>query len=171
MPRLDRRVLPALSDAEVRRLLSACKLERDRAIILFLLDTGCRAFEAVQVNGEDIDLQSGDVRIRQGKGRKERIVFLGQNARAQLIRYYHDRGTPESKDPVWISEKSSERLTTSGLHQILKRLGRYAHVEHCGPHTFRRTFALWSLRNGMDIFRLARLMGHADIAYSGPILI
>jgi integrase/recombinase XerD len=45
----------------------------------------------------------------------------------------------------------------------LKRLGKRAGVEHCHPHTFRRTFALWSLRAGMSIYHLQRLMGHADI--------
>ena len=54
-------------------------------------------------------------------------------------------------------------MTDSGLRQLLERIGLRAGVAHCHPHTFRRTFALWSLRNGMSIFHLQRLMGHADV--------
>ena len=46
---------------------------------------------------------------------------------------------------------------------LLRRLGQAACVAHCHPHTFRRTFALWSLRAGMNIYALQRMMGHADL--------
>ena len=46
---------------------------------------------------------------------------------------------------------------------MLKRLGVKARVEHCHPHTFRRTFALWSLRSGMNIYALQQIMGHSDL--------
>lgn len=65
---------------------------------------------------------------------------------------------------MWLSTTRQRRLTISGVQQLLRRLGRAAGVENCSPHTFRRTFAIWSLRNGMNLFRLARLMGHRDIS-------
>ena len=65
--------------------------------------------------------------------------------------------------PVWASRNTGERLTANGLRQIVTRIGERAGVAHCHPHTFRRTFALWSLRGGMDVHTLAALMGHADI--------
>lgn len=164
MPRLDRRVLPAFSHADIPRLLRACTNRRDEALILFLLDTGCRAAEFTNLDGRDIDIAAGEVSIRQGKGRRNRVVFIGTHTQLRLLAYYDDRGTPDPRAPVWISQTRSERLTPSGLHQLLKRLGAQAGVAHCAPHTFRRTFAIWSLRNGMDLFRLARLMGHSDIS-------
>lgn len=164
IPRLERRILPAFSHGEVRRLLDACTCQCDRAIVLFLLDTGCRAAEMTNLDGRDIDLEAGKVRIRQGKGRRDRAVFLGENTQTYLLAYYTERGNPVADEAVWISLTHHERLTPSGLHQLLKRLGSQAKVKHCAPHTFRRTYALWSLRNGMDIFRLARLMGHSDIS-------
>lgn len=164
MPRLDRRVLPALSVEQVKRLLRVAKNSRDHALVLFLLDTGCRASEVVNLNWGDIDLDQGDVQIRRGKGRKGRTVFLGHQARTALRRYFEERGRPRSGKPVWVSQTRGLRMTPSGLHQLLKRLGAQARVAHCAPHTFRRTFAIWSLRNGMDLFRLARLMGHSDIS-------
>ena len=163
-PRIDRRILPAFTHDDVHKLLRVCTEVRDEAIILFLLDTGCRAAEMVGLDGGDINLLNGEINIRKDKGRKDRIVFLGQSARAGLLGYYAERCTPGEHEPVWISQTREERLTPSGLHQLLKRLGERAGIENCAPHTFRRTFAIWCLRNGMDVFRLARLMGHADIS-------
>ena len=81
-----------------------------------------------------------------------------------MLRYYLQRGTPGEKDAIWLTEREQTRLTQSGLNQLLQRLGKKAGVKDCKPHTFRRTFALWSLRNGMNIYALARIMGHTDIA-------
>ncbi len=55
------------------------------------------------------------------------------------------------------------RYTVDGVQSMLARLGERAGVAHCHPHTFRRTFALWSLRAGMNIYALQRLMGHTDL--------
>jgi site-specific recombinase XerD len=101
--------------------------------------------------------------VRQGKGRKDRTTYLGARARKHMLRYYLDCGAPSPHGPVWRNERTGERLTTSGLRRLLLRLGEATSVPHCAPHTFRRTFALWSLRSGMSIYHLQRLMGHEDI--------
>ena len=164
MPRLDKRILPAFTEEDVHSILSVCQTTRDKAVILFLLDTGCRVSELTNLNGADVNTFTGEVQIRRGKGGKDRIVFLGHVAREILEAYYEERGIPSGHEPVWLSQTHGKRLTVSGVQQLLKRIGREAHVKNCSPHTFRRTFAIWSLRNGMDIFRLARLMGHSDVS-------
>lgn len=111
----------------------------------------------------DLDTTSGAVLVREGKGRKARTVYLGAKTRRELGHYWRTVGRPAAKGPVWVSLTTGARLTDSGLRQLLQRLGERAKVDHCHPHTFRRTFALWSLRGGMDIHTLAALMGHADI--------
>lgn len=163
MPRLDKRILPAFEPETVKRLLAACENQRDKTIVMFLLDTGCRNAEFIALNAGDVDLKSGTVQIRLGKGRKDRVTYLGATTRKQLMRYYLERGTPGERDPIWLSFNNNQRLTTWGLIQLLGRLGERAEVEHCTPHTFRRTMALWSLRNGMNIYALQRLMGHSDL--------
>lgn len=163
MPKLPKTILPAFEPADVARLLDACTAERDKLIVLVLLDTGLRSSELLALDGADMDERNGAVLVREGKGQKQRTVYLGARTRRELTRYWHKMGKPAAKAPVWTNTNTGERLTHSGLRQVLLRLGRDARVDHCHPHTFRRTFALWSLRGGMDVHTLAALMGHADI--------
>lgn len=163
MPRLDKQILPAFAPEDVKRLLAACHSERDKAIVLCLLDTGCRAAEFVNLNIGDFDRKTGAVRVRLGKGRKDRSTFVGAKATKALLRYLAYRQEARSGDPLFPSATTGERLTTNGLLLLCRRLGKRAGVDHCSPHCFRRSFALWSLRSGMDIFSLQRLMGHSDL--------
>ncbi|CAN5489944.1 site-specific tyrosine recombinase XerD [soil metagenome] len=163
MPKVDKLILPSLTVMDVRKLLQACRTHKEEAIILFLLDTGLRVSEFVNLNSEDIDTTTGEVTVHQGKGQKDRTVFLGAKARKKLLRYYIERKRPDAKQPVWLSENTKKRLTGSGLFQLLRRIATRTDVEHYNPHTFRRTFALWSLRAGMDVYSLKELMGHADL--------
>ena len=160
MPRVDRRILPAFTVKEVRALLDVSTTERDTAAVLFLLDTGLRAAEFCALNGSDVDLVAGLVHVRLGKGRKGRTAYLGARAQKQMLRYYMTAGAPRPAGPVWRAQWTGKRLTPSGLRQLLKRLGRRAMTPHCTPHTF----ALWSLRSGMPLPQLQRLMGHEDLA-------
>lgn len=163
MPRLEKKVLEALSPEDIRLILKNCAYDRDRALCLFLLDAGLRASELLALNVEDVDLKTGTVTVRLGKGQKGRTTYIGVHTRKQLRRYYAERGTLRERDPAFVSEMSGKRMTLSGLVQIMRRLQKCSGVPHCTCHTFRRTFALNCLRNGMNIYVLARLMGHADI--------
>jgi len=171
MPKRPKDILPSFTKDELKRLQQAATGEREQAIVLFLLDTGMRAGELVALNGGDIELRTGTVRIRDGKGGKARTVYVGSRSTRALLRYYGQRGTPAPNKPVWVAErKPHKRLSYYGLAQLMKRLGDLAGVLHCTAHTFRRTFAINCLRNGMDIYSLARLMGHEDIETLKPYL-
>ncbi len=164
MPKLDNPILPAFTPEEVQALLDACLISRDKAIVFVLLDTGVRARELLALDVGDVDLTTGAVMVRQGKGGKDRIVYLGAKTRQALQRYLRRRQDVSmgASSPLWVS-RSGGRLKLAGLRQVLRRLAERSGVEHCHPHRFRRTFALWSLRAGMDIYSLQRLMGHADL--------
>ncbi len=163
MPKRPREIRPAFSLDDVRRLLRHARHPRDKAIVLFLLDTGLRASEMVALNGIDVDITAGVVQVREGKGGKSRTVYIGAKTVKALLRYYAWRQIPAEQEPVWLSIRTQNRLTRFGLRQMLYRLGKAANIDQCSPHTFRRTFALWSLRSGMSIYVLQRLMGHEDI--------
>ncbi len=164
MPRLDKEILPAFTPEDVKRLLAVCLTDRDKALVLCLLDSGCRAAEFVNLNISDFDRKTGAVSVRQGKGRKDRVTFLGAQARKALLKYLMLRQDAENDGPLFPSATTGERLTPNGLLLLCRRLGKRANVDHCHPHTFRRTFALWSLRAGMSIFALQQIMGHSDLA-------
>lgn len=165
MPKLPKTTLPSLTAEDVRKLLNAADRARDKALVLFLLDTGLRAVEIANLEGRDVDMDAGAVHVRLGKGQKDRTVYIGAKTRRALLRYWREvySGLPSGRDPVWLNERTGEGLTHWGVRAALRRLGEHAGVEHSNPHTFRRTFALWSLRAGMSIYHLQRLMGHEDL--------
>jgi len=171
MPRLEKRVPPPFAPEEVQRLLAACdrrtpKGLRDYALILCLLDTGLRAAELCSLRVKDVDMRTGLVTVL-GKGRKQRVVRLGSKGRAALLRYLATRGSVSPDAPLWVGYtlrgEPDAPLSVHGLQTLLQRLGKRAGVLPCGAHRFRRTFALWCLRDGMDLHSLRLLMGHSDL--------
>ena len=106
---------------------------------------------------------SGTVTVNLGKGGKDRITYIGVKTLKLLTRYHFQRGKPAGKEAIFVSQTSGDRLTVYGLAQVMERLRDATKVEICTCHTFRRTFAISCLRNGMNIYVLARLMGHVDI--------
>lgn len=164
MPRLQRKIPETLTPDEVARVLRVCKNARDRAICLFLLDSGVRASEMLALTVGDVDMQSGMVTVRLGKGQKGRTTFVGASTRKQLKRYLAERGDAKSYQPLFPNEINGQRLSQAGLVQLMERLRVRSGVKTCRAHSFRRTFALTCLRNGMNIYVLAKLMGHADIS-------
>lgn len=163
MPRVEKKILEALDAADIRTLLKHCQSARDKALCLFLLDSGVRASELAALKIGHVDVKTGVVHVHSGKGQKGRTTYIGATTRKYLHRYLRTRGELTPEMPLFVSEMTSECLTVSGLVQLMERLRRRSGVAACTCHAFRRTFALNCLRNGMNIYVLARLMGHADI--------
>lgn len=166
MPRPSKRILPAYTEVEITKLLGATDSSRDglrdRALILILLDSGLRVSELCALNVGDIDPADGSIAVHMGKGKKDRTAFLGAKARKALLKYLLTYGEVDKTSPLFTSEISGERLTHSGIRQLCRRLKKRCGLEDVTPHKFRRTFCLWSLRAGMDVVSLSRIMGHAD---------
>lgn len=138
--------------------------DRDKAILLFFLDTGVRAQEGLSVNLEDINIAKGEVLIRHGKGNKPRYVYFSKQTRRAIRKYLRHRS--DDNPALWCRHPRFDivRLRYGGLREILKRRAHEAGVKTPGVHAFRRAFALSMLRNGTDIFTLAKLMGHKGIS-------
>ncbi|MFZ1768031.1 MAG: tyrosine-type recombinase/integrase [Caldilinea sp.] len=164
MPRLEKKVLAALTSEEVKVILRACEYERDTALVLFLLDSGVRASELCALNVGDVDV-AGTVTVRLGKGQKGRLTYIGARTRKQLLRYFtlERGGKPDADEPLFTAQRMGKPLTPNALFQLTKRLKKASGVKGCAPHAFRRTMAIHSLRNGMNIYLLARMLGHTDI--------
>jgi integrase/recombinase XerC len=164
-PKLPEKVLEPADLGDVAAMLKACREhrlgERDKALLLTLLDTGLRANELTSLDLADLDAYTGTMMVRHGKGGKTRSVFLGEKARRAVRAYLKTRQTEAG--PLFITETSG-RLTYSGLRQIIRRCAERAGVKEPPLHAFRRAFALNMLRNGCDLLTLQRLMGHADLS-------
>ncbi len=163
MPKLKRPRPVAFTPDEVNAILDATNTLRDRALVLFMLDTGVRRAELAALNVGDVDLNRGVVYIREGKGGKDRVTFLGIRSRRALRRYLLERGNPPPDAPLWTSHTTGDRLKASGVRMLFRRLRERIGISHLAPHTFRRTCALWCLRSGMNVYTVAAILGHSDI--------
>lgn len=166
-PKVPDDELEPISVEDVKALVGACERRtfggcRDRVMVLALLDTGCRASEFVSLRMSDVNLGTGAVTVRQGKGRKFRVVFLGSVTRRELGRYLRFRAEALPADPLWVTSTGGG-LTYFGLREVIRRLAARAGIEAPSLHAFRRAFALACLRSGMDLISLQRLMGHSDL--------
>jgi integrase/recombinase XerD len=160
--------LDPLNTEDLRRMLATCRRrslsgDRDRSLLLSLLDTGCRASEFLALSVGDLDLQTGALSLRLTKGKRPRTVFVGRTALREVSRYLRGRADAAPADPLWVT-RDGARLRYSGLVSLLRRRARAARVPAPMPHAFRRAFALASLRQGMDVVSLQRLLGHADLS-------
>lgn len=167
-PKLPQEPLSPVSLRDLRAMLQTCKRktftgDRDRAMLLALLDTGCRASEFLALNVGDVNLSTGAVLVWKAKGSKARTVFLGAKARRELVRYLRYRPDAEATDPLWVTTQGT-RLTYAGLRQVVRRRAEWAGVDMPSLHSFRRAFALLSLRSGCDVYSLQAMMGHRDLS-------
>ena len=168
-PKVPVEPLEPVSFDTVSQMVKACPHntftgDRDTAILLCLLDTGARANELLSVNLDDVNQARGDILVRQGKGHKPRTVYIGKQSKRALRRYLNH--STDECPALWVSHPrfGSNRLSFDGLTELLSRRAYKAQVDEPSPHDFRRAFALAMLRNGIDIFTFAKLMGHEGIS-------
>jgi len=167
--RLEQKVIQPYTPAEVQALLDICDDAtefgcRNRAIILLLLDTGLRASELLQLTLADIQWAERRIHIRWGKGRKQRVVPLGDRP-AAAIRDYLFRFRGEAAGCVFLASRGPRRpLAPFSLVTLFDRLGRRAGVHHVHAHRFRHTFATWAIENQARELDVQYLLGHSTSA-------
>lgn len=147
------------SEVDIERMKFCCKTLRDRAIVCFLLSTGCRISEMTRLNRTDVDLVNLECKVL-GKGNKERTVFLDA-VTGMLIREY--LGQRKDLLPALFIGRGSERLTAQAVRKMLCVLAKASTVEHVHPHKFRRTLATNLIRHGMPIQEVAMILGHEKL--------
>lgn len=148
------------SDVDLEKLKEHCLNDRDRAMINFLLSTGCRISEVCALNRDDVDLHDMEC-IVTGKGGKERTVYLSEVAALHLQRYLDSR--TDDCEALFVSRKLKTRLTPHGARYALHRIADVADVKMCHPHRFRRTLATNLIDHGMPIQEVSSLLGHEKI--------
>ena len=167
-PRVPEQPLEPVNLDHLRAMLATCGRrtfygERDRALLLFLLDSGLRRAEMLTLNVGDVDMQTVSVMVHSGKGGKPRVTFTGPKTRQALTRYLRQRQNLGDATPLW-TDTNGQRLKATALRAILCRRAERAGVPAPSIHSFRRGFAIASLRAGMDLVSLQRLLGHSDLS-------
>ncbi len=161
MPKVAKKRLPCLSADELSKVIAACLSPRDKAITLFMADSGLRRAEVVALNWGDIDMSSGLVTVRRGKGGKARSAVIGASTRRTLLAYRRTLDNTSDNAPVFQS-KGGVRFTGWGLLLVFRRLTKRTGI-HVSPHALRRTFVILSLRAEMDVLHLQALLGHSSL--------
>lgn len=167
------KILPStLSYKEVTRLLDAPDLKkryglRDKAILETLYGSGLRVSELADLTIDDIHFDEGYLRCM-GKGRKERVVPLGEKARSYLQRYLDELrpslSPPEGERVLFLTYRK-RAFSRKGIWKVIKKYAKEAGIaKNVTPHTLRHSFASHLLANGAPLRVIQEMLGHADIA-------
>ncbi|MGI9302436.1 MAG: site-specific tyrosine recombinase XerD [Gammaproteobacteria bacterium] len=172
-PKLGRPLPDTLGEAEVEALLCAPDAgtrlgQRDRAMLELLYATGLRVSELVNLSVDRANLRQGLVRVV-GKGGKERIVPVGEEAVAWLGRYLAE-ARPEllrrrgSARALFVTNRG-KGMTRQAFWHLIKRYARAVGIEKpLSPHTLRHAFATHLLNHGADLRVVQMLLGHSDLS-------
>lgn len=152
----QKKVKTVYSDVDIERMKFRCKSVRDRALIAFLLATGCRISEVTQLDRDDIDMVNLECTVL-GKGNKQRVVYF-DSVTAMLLKQYLAARTDDS--PALFAGRGTARITPHGVRKMLNVLAADANVDHIHPHKFRRTLATRLIAHGMAIQEVASILGH-----------
>ena len=171
-PKLGRRLPKTLTEQDVEQLLAAPDTEtgiglRDRAMLETLYASGLRVSELVSLPLSRYNPRQGVLRIT-GKGNKERLAPLGEEALHWLCRYL-DESRPEllngrTTDAMFITRRG-EAMTRQAFWYLVKRYARQASIDKpLSPHVLRHAFATHLLNHGADLRILQMLLGHSDLS-------
>lgn len=140
--------------------------QRNRLMLRLMLDTGLRLSEAIGLRWKDIDLQSGKVMVRQGKGAKDRPLWTDEDNLAAL-RKWRERQVKEcSGSPsVVFTTKEGKALNPRYVQRMVKRYAKKAGIEKdIHPHTLRHSFATDLYRETTNIRLTQKALGHSNLA-------
>jgi site-specific recombinase XerD len=172
MPKRGARLPRVLGPDEIAKLLDRIPaggpLEvRDRSMLELTYACGLRAEEIVNLDGDSVDFESETLRVT-GKGRKTRIVPMGEPAQRALERYLsHARPAlaTDPDQPALFLSRRGRRLSTSDIRRRLDKWVREAAVAgHVSPHTLRHSFATHMLEGGADLRSIQELLGHSSVS-------
>ena len=168
-PKQEKHLPSFLTEDEVAKLIESAFAKdeedemglRDRAILETFYSTGIRISELVGLNYQDLDFIGGIVKVL-GKGRKERIVPIGDRA-IKAIRAYTEMKKKE-EEAVFLN-KNGKRISTRGVRNIVGKYIRIAGTKQgVSAHTFRHSFATHLLNRGADLRSVQELLGHANLS-------
>ena len=165
-PKLDKPLPHFMSEEEAVQLIEAPKngktnSPRDKAIFEILYSTGIRVSELVGLDVDDVDFFGNVIKVM-GKGKKERMVPVGDQALSVLKTYLDNRKTGHQ---FVFANKNGTRLSDRSVRNIInKYILEQAMAQHVTPHMFRHSFATHLLNHGADLRSVQELLGHVNLS-------
>jgi len=143
-------------------LFEAQGYSRDYAILLTFLKSGIRESELADLQIDDVDFLHDALRVRKGKGKKERTVPLMPELKRALRRYVGDRDQQDNivDEETLFLARNGTSLNPSSIRKLVKKYYTKAGVRKSGVHTLRHTFSAHNVNNGMPIADLQKVLGH-----------
>ena len=137
---------------------------RDASVIEVFFATGARVYEISNIRAENINLNSGLIRIM-GKGRKERYIQISNTAVLDILRKYYEENEPEiKKSGYFFINNRGQRYTEQSIRLMLKKYTLKAGIQRkITPHMFRHSFATYLIEEGVDVSCVQQILGHSSI--------
>ena len=148
-----------LSEEEVTLILNATQNLKHKALLITIYSAGLRISEVINLKIKDIDSQRMQIRVEQGKGKKDRYTLLSAK-NLQLLRKYFI----EYKPKIWLFEGANGEMYSKKSIQIMlkKAVDKVGIKKHITVHTLRHSFATHLLEAGTDLRYIQSLLGHAN---------
>ncbi len=146
-----------ISKKEIMAMINSTNNRQHQLIIMTLYACGLRLSELINLKWQDIDFKRAVIQVRQGKGRKDRLIMLPKKLRKQL------RVLPEKQGFVFISARK-RKYSPKTIQEMVAKASKRARIKKkITPHTLRHCFATHLLEKGTDIRLIQRLLGHSRV--------
>ncbi len=158
-PLRGRKLPVVLSRTEIEAIFSALRNRKHRALLMTIYSGGLRCMEALQLKLSDIDSQRMLIRVRQGKGKRDRYTLLSKRALIALRQYWQ-----QYRPVTWLfpGRKLDTHLHSCSARLVFRRaLERSGIIKPASLHTLRHSFATHLLEDGTNLYHIQRLMGHS----------
>lgn len=171
-PKQDKMLPNFMTEEEVVKLIEAPSRDnllglRDRAMFETLYSTGMRVSELVSLNLDSIDFIGSVVKVL-GKGKKERLLPIGETALEAINKYLSSRNSSKKikiQTKTLFLNKNNTRITDRGVRKVINKYIRTASLKSgISPHTLRHSFATHLLNRGADLRSVQELLGHANLS-------
>nr|DAD89624.1 MAG TPA: SITE SPECIFIC RECOMBINASE XERD [Siphoviridae sp. ctnFo11] len=147
------------SDIEIAKIRDALEDNREKALVEFLLSTGCRVSEVAGLKVGNIDFRTGECVVL-GKGNKERTVYLNNKSMYYLERYLGN--FVDAERPLFMNARG-RGMTKQNIEELMRIIGKRAGVSKVHPHRFRRTMATNAMKRGMPVQYIQVILGHSKL--------
>jgi integrase/recombinase XerD len=161
IPKREKKLPKVLSKKQVKAMITATTNTKHKVLLMVLYSSGLRVSECLHLTWDDIDLEQNIIKVRQGKGKKDRITILAETTKALLMQFVLDKRN--NSKYIFVGRKG--KLTVKSAQAIVKLAGKKAKVGRVvTPHMLRHSFATHLLDQGTDIRIIQKLLGHSRVS-------